>query len=41
MRLREAGAEVTSVGMSLEPVSGKNGLRELVALFAEHHARQR
>lgn len=26
MRLREAGADVTSVGMSLEPVSGKNGL---------------
>jgi deglycase len=26
MRLREAGAEVISVGMSLEPVSGKNGL---------------
>lgn len=26
MRLREAGAEVTSVGMSLDPVSGKNGL---------------
>jgi protease I len=26
MRLREAGAEVTSVGMSLDPVKGKNGL---------------
>ncbi len=26
MRLREAGAEVISVGMSLESVSGKNGL---------------
>lgn len=26
MRLREAGAEVTSVGMTLEPVRGKNGL---------------
>jgi protease I len=26
MRLREAGAEVTSVGTSLDPVKGKNGL---------------
>jgi protease I len=26
MRLREAGAEVTSVGISLDPVRGKNGL---------------
>jgi protease I len=26
MRLREAGARVTSVGMSLDPVRGKNGL---------------
>ena len=26
MRLREAGAQVTSVGLSLEPVRGKNGL---------------
>lgn len=26
MRLREAGAEVTAVGMSLDPVKGKNGL---------------
>jgi protease I len=26
MRLREAGAGVTSVGMSLDPVRGKNGL---------------
>ncbi len=26
MRLREAGAQVTSVGTSLEPVAGKNGL---------------
>src|SRR5687768_18452222 len=26
MRLREAGAEVTSVGTSLGPVRGKNGL---------------
>jgi protease I len=26
MRLREAGAEVTSVGTSLDPVRGKNGL---------------
>jgi protease I len=27
MRLREAGAKVDSVGMSLEPVTGKNGLQ--------------
>ena len=27
MRLREAGAEVSSVGTSLEPVAGKNGLK--------------
>jgi protease I len=26
MRLREAGAQVASVGLSLEPVAGKNGL---------------
>jgi protease I len=26
MRLREAGAQVTSVGVSLDPASGKNGL---------------
>lgn len=26
MRLREAGATVTSVGMSLDPIKGKNGL---------------
>jgi len=26
MRLREAGAQVTAVGMSLDPVRGKNGL---------------
>ena len=26
MRLREAGADVTSVGISLDPVRGKNGL---------------
>ena len=27
MRLREAGAEVTSVGTSLDPVAGKHGLQ--------------
>ena len=35
MRLREAGAEVTSVGMSLDPVRGKNGLEARADRLAE------
>ena len=34
MRLREAGASVDSVGMSLEPVAGKNGLEAQATVLA-------
>ena len=34
MRLREAGARVTSVGMTLDPVRGKNGLEARADLVA-------
>jgi protease I len=34
MRLREAGAVVTSVGVTLDPVTGKNGLRARADVLA-------
>ena len=36
MRLREAGATVTSVGIGRDPVKGKNGLAAPVDALAEH-----
>ena len=35
MRLREAGAVVTSVGVTLDPVTGKNGLRAQADALAD------
>jgi protease I len=35
MRLREAGAAVTSVGIALDPIVGKNGLRARADALAE------